>query len=612
MWKMTTPEGNCIQHYFERQAAKTPNNIAVSDRERAITYAELDVRSTRLASFLLRKGAGPEIPIGVHIKRSINGVIAIMAILKSGSAYVYLDPGYPLRRRLDLAEDCRPLLTLVEEDIDNQLAGSSECVNLTSVDYEPGDECSVCPTLSLDNAAYFLSTSGSTGRPKTAVEVHRCLTARLGHGDLPDVRQGDRCALLSSFAFGMTATRLFLPLALGATVVIFSDDEVKDLRRFVSLLESTEITSLSISPPLLRATLDFCGNIGHPLNRIRAVTVGGSALTSSLLKRVFVALPAVHVINLYGSTETGTAATINVLDENDADSPISIGLPIPKTRVYLLDEQMREVETGISGEIYVGSPHLAREYVNQRELTSLAFFPNPFVPDERLYRTGDVGRRLPNGGIELLGRRDHQVKIRGFRVEPGEIEAALEENESILESAVTAQDFGDDKRLIAWIVSREGQPVVIDELRNFLGARLPQHMIPAAFVRTARLPRTSSGKIDRLALPQYDASRPDMDSAWEPPRNEIESAIAAIWSDVLRIKVVGVHDNFIALGGDSLTVIRASARIQRALGIEVLPPMLFEQTIAEIAGSVPSEGCPVDSSWRALPVNRQLIGGQAS
>jgi amino acid adenylation domain-containing protein len=573
-----------IHQLFEQQVARTPSGLAVVCGDRNITYRELNHAANRLAERLQNLGVGPEIYVGVCLERSVEAATALLAILKTGGAYVYLDPSLPRKRLQELRIDSQPRLIVANGEFRNLAGEEFPYLDICSSEFEVEDSINVPSHVTPDNAAYLLYTSGSTGKPKGAVEIHRSLTARLNSGELPDIQQGDVCCLNSSFGVGITASRLFIPLALGAPVVILSDAEVKDADRFAQALETHGITSVFFSPLQLRAILALGPSVSARLTQLRAVTVTGSALTPQLAASFIGAFPNTQLVNVYGSTEIGTTATLQVIDKNSFSGRVSIGRPVPNTRVHLLDHHMAPVAAEANGEIYVSAPHLAREYLHQPELTAERFLTNPFEPHERLYRTGDLGRFLPNGEILLLGRLDYQVKVHGFRVELGEIEAVLEEHAKVCEAVVIAQPEPEgENRLIAYFVARTGVSVTAMELRTFLVSRLPGHMVPFALVPLIEMPMTNSGKVDREALPEFDLARADLASPYEEPRNPVEACLAGIWSNVLKVKTVGIHDYFLELGGDSLLATQAIVRVKERFEIVLTLESLFDQTLSEIA-----------------------------
>ena len=564
----------CIHELFERQVEKSPDARALQFGQELLTYAELNVRANRAAHYLRKRGVGPEIFVGLQMERSLDSIAALIGILKAGGAYVYLDPSYPDARRREMIEDCKPALILGTLDLaDEEIANPATGV-------------------ALDNAAYVIYTSGSTGKPKGAVEVHRSMTSRLISAPLPDIRPGDVCCLNSSLSFGISASRLFLPLVSGVPVVILPEDDVRDVTRFVLALETHRITSAFMVPAVLRKILAMGEDASSRLQGLRAVAVSGGALTREVAGRFFRLFPAANLVNVYGGSEIGTAAAMRVLTAQSDLTQISIGHPVVNTRIHILD-----------GEICVASRHLARGYLNQPALTAERFVPDPFSgdPAARMYRTGDLGRVLPNGEIQFLGRADHQVKVRGFRVELGEIEAALHAQEDILEAAVAARDVDGDKRLAGYIVLQPGAEANIQAVREQLSARLPDHMIPATLMFVNRLPRTNNGKVDRNALPPPSPSRPEMESAYEIPRTATERTIAGIWEELLEMRPVGIRDHFLDLGGDSLTAVRLIVRIWQCFGIQVDFRSIFDYpTVAELAAEVEALREPAKRAERAI------------
>ncbi|HEY4364565.1 MAG TPA: non-ribosomal peptide synthetase [Bryobacteraceae bacterium] len=573
-----------IHQLFGRQALRTPAGIALKFGNASVTYAELNMRTNQVAQRLRRLGIGPEMFVGVLLERSVEAVVGLLGILKAGGAYVYLDPNLPQPRLEYFLSDSRPRLIITNGELRHRAGDQCPCLDIDSPELASESPAEIPCGITPDNAAYVLYTSGSTGEPKGALEIHRCLTARLSSGELPDIRPDDVCALNSSLGFGITASRLFLPLALGATVAILSEAEVQDPRLLLAAIESQGITSMFLPPPILRTVVDLMAGPSERFAHLRSVTTTGSMLTDELSQSFFRAFPFTQLVNVYGSTEIGTTACLRVMDRTTDSSERSIGRPVAGTKIYLLDENRIPIPAGACGEIYVSAPHMAREYLNKPELTARSFVTAPCAPQGRLYRTGDLGRALPDGEIGFLGRTDHQVKIHGFRVELGEIEAALERHDQVQEAVVMARAGGEgDHRLTAYFVTREGGAVPGHELRNHLRGSLPAHMVPSMFVRLAAMPRTISGKVDRPALPECGPSRPDLDSPYEPPRNATESALAGIWSTVLRVRDVGIHDNFFELGGDSLAATQVIVLVQQNFKQNLTLDSLFELTIAGIA-----------------------------
>jgi amino acid adenylation domain-containing protein len=559
-----------IHEQFEQQVARTPDAVALISGERRLTYAAVNQAANRLARWLLGRGVRREEFVGIQLERSIDAVVAILGILKAGAAWIYLEPDLP-RLRLDaILKDAQPRVVIGQDILPGDLNREDASA--------ANPEVAVLP----DDAACLLYTSGSTGQPKGAVEIHRSLTARLESNHLPDINAHDVCALNSSLAFGVTPSRLLLPLALGAKVVILAEDEAKDLLRFANVLAVHMVTSLFLPPVLLRALLQLDGSMLARLSAIRAVSLTGSSITPELVRAFFAAFPRASLVNLYGSTEIGTTAALRVMTSSlDADM-ISIGHPLPTAAMYILDENMQPVADGEIGELYVGTPYLAREYLNQPNLTAERFLPDPGVSGERVYRTGDLARRLSDGAIQLCGRRDYQVKIRGHRIELGEIEVVLESHRGVKEAVVTVNN----ELLIAQVVRKPGVNPTVSELRAYVQERLPQAMHPATYRFLPGLPRTAGGKVDRMRLPPYDPARPEVDPPFEAPHNGMETGVAEIWAEALRIRQIGIHDNFLDLGGDSLAAIRVIVQLEQRFGFQLAMDVLFERTIASIASDI--------------------------
>ena len=558
-----------IHELFERRAALTPDSIALIEGEQRITFAELNGRANQFARGLVERGVKRETFVGLSLERSIQAIVALIGILKAGGAYVYLDPAYPPRRLREMARDSGLEFVITNETEDSQ----RETTNLAA-------------SVGLDDAAYVIYTSGSTGQPKGAVQVHRSMTSRLISRPLPDIRSTDVCCLNSSLSFGISASRLFFPLVEGAPVVLLGDESVKDVHRFVRALDAHQITSAFMVPALLRQVLALHEQGVCRLPSLRAIAVSGGSLTPDLADRFRRALPETLLVNMYGSTEIGTTAAMRVIDSSMPSSPVSIGRPAPNTRIYIVDRDLNPVSGSEAGEICVAARHLAREYLNRPELTAERFIADPFVkaPGERMCRTGDLGRYLPNGEIEFLGRADHQVKIRGYRIELGEIEAVLLSHPSVQEAVVTAPGVEDERRIAAYLVCKDSVRPSSTELRAFLAERLPEHMIPAAFVMLRALPLTDAGKVDRDALPEaVQAETATKDGL---PETLTEKTLAQMWREFLKVESITLHDNFIEQGGDSLGATQLLAAIRGRFGVEIPARLLFDGTLGELARAI--------------------------
>lgn len=553
----------CIHQLIEQQSDKIPAAEAVRFAGSSLTYAELDARANSFAGRLRARGVGPEKFVGLKMERGIDAVIGVLGILKAGGAYVYLDPTYPQDRLNAMIADCSPAAVI--ENIEAQTQAGR-----------------IAPNITPDNSAYLIYTSGSTGAPKGAVNIHRCLTARLASTPLPDIRKDDICALSSALSFGISASRLFLPLALGARVVILPENCVRDVELYVMELERNAVTSVFMVPALLRQVLELGDGWTNRLRHLRALTVSGGTLTHELVQACFRAFPDILLLNNYGSTEIGTSAASRVFCRPPETKVISIGSPAANTRISVRDEYGRTVPDGEIGEIHVTAPHLARCYLNQPELTAARFLCDE--AGARTFRTGDLGRLLPDGEIEFLGRSDQQVKIRGFRIELGEIESVLADDPNVREVAVTVIAGGSDRQLLCCLSLKRGTTLTAGYFRETLSRRLPAYMIPAHFAFMEELPRTDAGKIDRSRLTSI-GSVPESDNYAEPIKAS-ERMLAQVWRDVLEYPRPGRHDNFIELGGDSLQATQVVLQVESASGCRIGIDALFSKTLAEIAREI--------------------------
>jgi amino acid adenylation domain-containing protein len=586
--KQGYPDG-CIHELFAEQVARTPGRVALIAGNECVTFGELDARANQVARCLIARGVRREMFVGICLERSAEAIVALIGVLKAGAAYVYLDPSYPARRLLEMAHDSAIRSVITDRTLGGRIFGGNRSVKLLfpdSADIAQHETTDPGATVGLDDAAYLVYTSGSTGQPKGAVEVHRSMTSRLISVPLPDIQPADRCCLSSSLSFGISASRLFFPLVQGAPVVVLDEGSVRDVGRFVSAIDAHRITSVFMVPALLREVLRLLEQGGCRLTTLRAVTVSGGVLVPDLIDRFRRALPETLLINIYGSTEIGTTAAMRVIGASAPSGPQSIGKPVANTKIYILQDGLDPAPPGASGEICVAAEHLAREYLNQPRLTAERFPANPFAEKtrERLCRTGDLGRYLPDGEIEFLGRADHQVKIRGYRIELGEIESVLLRHPAVQDAVVVAHGAEEDKRLVAYLVSADAVPPGASELRRFAADRLPDYMLPAAFLMLPQLPLTNAGKVDRAALPEPSPSGTAAEDGW--PETAIERSVAQLWSELLQVERISVHDNFIELGGDSLAASRMLAAIHGEFGADIPARLAFDGTLREFARQI--------------------------
>jgi amino acid adenylation domain-containing protein len=584
---------------FAAQAVKNPDAAAVVCGQEQLTYAELDARSNQLARHLQRLGVGPESLVALHMSRSPRVLVSILGILKAGGAYLPIDPEYPADRSRFLIEDAKPRVILTEESLEGALplaSGSAVlCLDSASGKLVSQESRELPPSAAQeDSAAYVIYTSGSTGTPKGVVVTHQNVV-RLFQSTAHwyQFSSEDVWTQFHSFAFDFSVWEIWGALLYGGKLVVVPYMVSRSPEAFHDLLVREGVTVLSQTPSAFRQLDQFDRHSprSHDL-QLRWVIFGGEALELQTLKPWFDRHgdEKPRLVNMYGITETTVHVTyrpIRHLDVLEGKGSV-IGEPIPDLSLHILDEHQRPCPAGVAGEIYVGGAGVARGYLRRPELDRERFLSDlPAVgAGLRLYRSGDLARRFPDGEVEYLGRIDHQVKIRGFRIELGEIEATLSAHPTVRECVVLARkDLDQEPRLVAYLVSPAGKRPNLEELRGFLRHRLPEYMVPARFVYLDRFPLTLNHKIDRQALPAPERTRPEMGNEFTPPLTSEEKILASIWESVLQVEPVGVHDNFFALGGDSIKSIQILARAQAA-GMEISLPQLFaEPTVYQLVRS---------------------------
>ncbi|HEX5746348.1 MAG TPA: amino acid adenylation domain-containing protein [Archangium sp.] len=563
----------------EQQVDRTPDAPAVTYEGQSLTYRELDQRANQLAHHLLSLGVGPEVPVGVCTDRSLEMVVALLGILKAGGAYVPLDPGYPQDRLAYMLQDSSVRVLLTQQHLVERLPDSSATrVCLDSQWSQVAAHSTARPQVPVEaqGLAYIIYTSGSTGRPKGAMNFHRAICNRLlwmqeayGLGTQDSVLQK------TPFSFDVSVWEFFWTLMMGARLVVAKPGGHQDPGYLVDLIQRERITTLHFVPSMLQVFLEQSGV--EQCRGLKRVVCSGEALGIELVERFHSKLKA-ELHNLYGPTEAAVDVTFFECKPGDKRRTIPIGRPVANTQMYVLDGHLHPVPVGVAGELYIGGVQPARGYWNRPELTAEKFIPDPYAtePGARLYRTGDLARFLPDGEIEYLGRIDNQVKVRGFRIELGEIESALLQHPALKETVVVArEDVPGDKRLVAYYVAT-GQAPSLEELRAHLGQRLPEHMVPAAFVPLAAMPLSPNGKLDRKALPAPEGLRLQSDTPYVEPRTELERNLARLWQEVLGVEQVGIHDRFFDVGGNSLLLVRAHGRLCAELGLEIALTELFK------------------------------------
>jgi amino acid adenylation domain-containing protein len=636
----------CLHELFEAQAARTPHALALvqGTEDQAVatqqmTYHELNERANQIAHLLQSLGVGPETAVGVYLERSPDLIVALLGVIKAGAAYLPIDPVYPPERLAFMLDDARAPVLLTQQRLLDALPASIssrfgivEQSRVVPQDVQPMALCTdrdaaliaAQPTTNAsskagpDNLAYIMYTSGSTGRPKGA-QISHANVARLLSMTQPWFRfdARDVWTFFHSYAFDFSVWEIWGALLHGGKLVIVPHVVSRSPEAFYDLLCREQVTVLNQTPSAFSQLVQAEAHVGPRADlQLRLVIFGGEALDPQSLRPWF----AQHgdqtpqLVNMYGITETTVHVTYRPLVSHDTEgAPGSlIGGPIPDLELYVLDPAQQLVPVGVAGELYVGGAGVARGYLNRPALTAERFVPHPFAwcmpkghpgmapatghpcPEgtrgARLYRTGDLARRLPNGDIEYLGRIDQQVKIRGFRIELGEIEAVLRQHAGIAAAAVLAHEVAPgDTRLVGYIVPTAGAAGAAsapgaDELRSFLKRHLPEYMVVSAFVTLDQLPLTANGKLDRQALPVPDAIRPALQVAYVSPRTPVEEQIAQIWSQVLSVDRIGVHDHFFDLGGHSVLAIRLASLVREQFGVQISLRELFEApTIAELS-----------------------------
>jgi amino acid adenylation domain-containing protein len=571
------PSDRGVHEVFEEQVARTPDAIAVVHDDAQVTYGELNARANRLAHYLRSLGVGPESRVALRMERSVGLVVAELAVLKAGAAYVPLDEHAPRERVSYVVRDSEAAVVLYDGGAERSWNGVPSCIDVWSLALEEYSSDNVGLSVGSEGVAYIMYTSGSTGAPKGVVVLHRSVNCLVINNGYAEFRASDRFALATNPAFDVSTLEVWGPLLTGGCIVVIARDAVLSPERFGDTLQKQHVTVLLTSIGWLRKYAPF---LADAFAALRYLFVGGDVVDAQTVAGVLRRGAPEHFINAYGPTEATTFVSTFEIRGSAPGSIIPIGRPIGNTRIYILDERLEPVPIGVAGELYIGGPGVARGYWNRPELTSERFLPSPFVAGDRLYKTGDVGRYLSDGAIEVVGRNDFQVKIRGFRIELGEIESTLRRYAGIHDVVVVAHEYdGGEKRLVAYYVpAADAQVIDAEQLRLHLGSTLPEYMVPAAYVSLESLPLTVNGKVDRRALPVPDDMAYSR-SVYEAPQGEVEQALARIWSELLKIERVGRRDNFFDLGGHSLLAVIVLSRVHAELQVELSLGALFEHPV---------------------------------
>ncbi|ACC81022.1 non-ribosomal peptide synthetase [Nostoc punctiforme] len=578
----------CIHILFEEQVEKNPDAIAVVYEKKHLTYRELNNRANQLAHYLKSLGVKPEVRVGICVERSLEMVIGILAILKAGGAYVPLDPAYPSERLALMLEDVQTPILLTQTDLQNRLPLNNQTVVNLDSDWEiiaKHKKDNLHSEVNPENLAYIIYTSGSTGTPKGTEVVHRSIIGFMFGVDYIHLDAEQIWLQHSSISWDALTLELWPPLLYGGRCVLYPE-KIPTPEGLSRIIQEQRVNTLFLTTALFNLMID---TMPQGLSEIKQLMFGGESVSVPHVRRALKLLPETKIIHVYGPSECTVFTSSYPIPQQIAQNAhsISIGKPIGDRTVYLLDEDLHRVPIGVVGELYVGGASVARGYLNQPKLTREKFISNPFIEGDTLYKTGDLVRCLPDGNLEFLGRIDAQVKIRGFRIELAEIEAILTKHPGIKQVVVIAREDEPGKKfLVAYLVAKDNSPIP-SNLRNFLNKKLPDYMIPAAFVFMEAFPLTPNGKINRRALPATDTDQRNIEVDFVFPCTPIEQELATIWTEVLKLKQVGIHDNFFELGGHSLLATQVISRLKEVFSLDFPLRYLFENsTIAELAQKV--------------------------
>jgi amino acid adenylation domain-containing protein len=587
------PDDISLAAIFEAQVENTPNGTAIKDEAREWTYGDLNERANRFAHLLREEGVETESLVAVCLPRSAEMIIATLGIVKAGGAYVPIDPAYPLERQLLMLRGVRKLITsrkLAEKFRD----GLVRIIDIEDHRLALGSSSNPAHFTTGNSLAYVIYTSGSTGQPKASAVVQRGVSRLVINTNYVAFKPDDVVAQVSNCCFDAATFEIWGALLNGACLVVIHRELTLSPQDFAREIREKGITTMFLTTSLFNL---MAREAPSAFGGVRTLIFGGEAADPRAVREVLKNGPPRRLLNGYGPTETTTFAVCHEIDSVAEDASwIPIGKPISNTKVYILDSEMNLVSIGAIGELYIAGPGVARGYLNAPELTAEKFVPNPFesAANAVLYRTGDLARWLPNGTIQFLGRADDQVKIRGFRIELGEIENALSQHPTVRETVVVArEDKPGEKRLVAYVVGRDSGEPPVAQIRQYLEKRLPDYMIPTAFVVLDRVPLNSNGKIDRRALPPPARSVPTA-SPESLPVTEAEQTIAKIWCEALEVPEVGIDENFFDVGGDSLNIARVHDEVRTIFGDKVTIATLFahptiRSLASHLAGRAPAD-----------------------
>ncbi|MEG4939659.1 amino acid adenylation domain-containing protein [Microcoleus sp. F4-D5] len=613
-WNQTQanyPQDKCVHQLFEAQVERSPDAIAAvfsQNLQQQLTYLELNSKANQLARYLQQLGVGPDVLVAICMERSLEIAIAVLGVLKAGAAYVPLDPAYPKERLTFMLADTQTPVILTHSHLVSGMPAHQARAVCLDADWETISSHSTenpASSVSPDNLTYTIYTSGSTGKPKGVPLPHRALVNLIAWQLQNSTLEGPAKTLqFASLSFDVSFQEMFCTWCAGGTLVFITEEIRRDAQSLLQLIDKQKIQRLFLPFIALQHLAEAADTYQLIPKSLREVITAGEQLqVNRYIASFFQQLENCTLHNQYGPSESHVV-TAYTLAGPPGDWPAlpPIGRPLANTQIYLLHQNSEPVAIGVPGELYIGGICLARGYLNRRDLTAEKFIPNPFkhneiraieqesditlLPSEdRLYKTGDLARYLSDGNIEYIGRIDGQVKIRGFRIELGEIETALAKHRAVKQAVVLArEDASGDKRLVAYIVANPEDQLAIADLRRYLQGQLPDYMVPAVFVNVEAMPKTPSGKIDRRALPAPDSQRQEQSQSYAAPQSELELLLAGVWSKLLKIDRVGIHDNFFEIGGNSLMTLQVAVQVRTLLGKDLPVVKLFQHpTIAQLA-----------------------------
>ncbi|MEG4073438.1 amino acid adenylation domain-containing protein [Microcoleus sp. Pol14C2] len=605
-WNQTQanyPQDKCVHQLFEAQVDRSPDAIAAvfaQNLQQQLTYREINSKSNQLAHYLQQLGVGPDVLVAICMERSLEIAIAVLGVLKAGAAYVPLDPAYPQERLTFMLADTQAPVILTQSHLVSELPAHQARAVCLDADWETiGSHSTENPASSVSpqNLTYTIYTSGSTGKPKGVPLPHRSLVNLIAWQLQNSSLEGAAKTLqFASLSFDVSFQEMFCTWCAGGTLVFITEEIRRDAQSLLQLIDKQKIQRLFLPFIALQHLAEAADTYQLVPKSLREVITAGEQLqVNRYIASFFQQLENCTLHNQYGPSESHVV-TAYTLAGPPGDWPAlpPIGRPIANTEIYLLQKDGEPIPLGVAGELYIGGICLARGYLNRPDLTAEKFIPNPFrqnkilaIEDEedRLYKTGDLARYLPDGNIEYIGRIDGQVKIRGFRIELGEIETALAKHRAVKQAVVLArEDAPGDKRLVAYIVANPEEKLAIADLRPYLQGQLPDYMVPAVFVNVEAMPKTPSGKIDRRALPAPDSQRQEQSQSYAAPQSELELLLAGVWSKLLKLDRVGIHDNFFEIGGNSLMTLQVAVQLRDLLATDLPVVKLFQHpTIAQLA-----------------------------